>query len=91
MLFKQLKDADLRGKSVFMRLDLNTPLDASGKIADASRIKAAVASLELVLAQTHRLCVAAHLGRPQGTQAKFSRASPVIGECLAGLLKKKYC
>lgn len=61
-----LRDLDLRGKKVLMRVDFNVPLDANGEISDATRIMAALPSIHYILDHGASLILMSHLGRPKG-------------------------
>ena len=61
-----VKDLDLQGKRVFLRVDFNVPLDEEGKIRDDTRIKAALPTLNHLLEQKAKVIAASHLGRPKG-------------------------
>ena len=61
-----LKDIDLNGKKVLMRVDFNVPLKENGEILDDTRIKAALPSIEYILSQNASLILMSHLGRPKG-------------------------
>jgi phosphoglycerate kinase len=61
-----IKDLDLEGKSVFLRVDFNVPLDEEGGIRDDTRIKAALPTINYILANQAKLIIASHLGRPKG-------------------------
>jgi phosphoglycerate kinase len=81
---KTVKDIDLKGKRVFMRVDFNVPM-ADGKVTDDKRIKAALPTIKYVLEQGASLLLASHLGRPKGGPApEFSLGA--AAEVLAGHL-----
>jgi phosphoglycerate kinase len=81
---KTVKDIDLKGKRVFMRVDFNVPM-ADGKVTDDKRIKAALPTIKYVLEQGAALILASHLGRPKGGPApEFSLKA--ASEVLAGHL-----
>ncbi len=65
-----LRDVDLKGKRVVMRVDFNVPMakDGSGKITDDTRIVAALPSIQYVLEQGGSLVLMSHLGRPKGVK-----------------------
>jgi len=84
-----LKKADLEGKRVLVRADLNVPLDKALNITDDTRIRAAIPTLKYLLDNGAKVLLTSHLGRPKGEdkeadKKKFSLA-PVVGrlsECL---------
>ncbi len=81
---KTVKDIDLKGKRVFMRVDFNVPM-AEGKVTDDKRIKAALPTIQYVLEQGASVLLASHLGRPKGGPApEFSLQA--ASEVLAGHL-----
>jgi len=83
---KTVRDIDLKGKRVFMRVDFNVPM-AEGKVTDDKRIKAALPTIKYVLEQGASLLLASHLGRPKGgPDPEFSLKA--AAEVLAGLLGK---
>lgn len=83
MAKKTLRDIDLAGKRVVMRVDFNVPMakDGSGKITDDTRIVAALPSIQYVLDNGASLVLMSHLGRPagKGYEAAFS-LKPVAEE-----------
>jgi phosphoglycerate kinase len=83
---KTVKDIDLKGKRVFMRVDFNVPM-ADGKVTDDKRIKAALPTIQYVLEQGASVLLASHLGRPKGGPSpEFSLKA--ASEALAALLGK---
>jgi phosphoglycerate kinase len=81
---RSVETADVAGKRVLVRADLNVPLE-DGRVADDTRIRAALPTLELLLARDAiEVAVCSHLGRPQGDDPAF-RMDPVR-ERLAELL-----
>ena len=67
---------DVAGKTVFLRADLNVPLE-DGKVADDARIRATLPTIEEVLERGAHLVIASHLGRPKGKVKEELRMRPV--------------
>jgi phosphoglycerate kinase len=63
---KTIKEIDISGKRVFIRVDFNVPLDIHQNIADDSRIRAVLRTLEYALDHNAKLIIASHIGRPNG-------------------------
>src|SRR5660397_5975 len=81
---KTVKDIDLKGKRVLMRVDFNVPMEG-GKVTDDTRITAALPTIKYVLDQGASLLLMSHLGRPKcGFDPEFSLKA--AAEVLAGHL-----
>jgi phosphoglycerate kinase len=70
MTILRLSDVDVRGKKVFIRADLNVPLDEAGRITDDTRVRATIPGIRDALARGAAVMVTSHLGRP--TEGQFS-------------------
>jgi phosphoglycerate kinase len=82
-----VRDLDLGGRRVFVRVDFNVPLKAGG-VSDDTRVRASIPTLKLILEQGGRPVIASHLGRPKGKPAPGMSLRPVA-EHLADLLGTK--
>ena len=82
---KTIRDFELKDKRVFLRLDLNVPLD-NGNITDETRIMASLPTIRYALEHGAKLVIASHLGRPKGPDDKSQSLEPV-GKRLAELLQ----
>jgi phosphoglycerate kinase len=78
MAFKTLDSINLRGQRVFIRCDLNVPLDDAGRIGDDTRIRASVDGIRHAMQQGGRVMVTSHLGRPtEGALTPRDSLAPV--------------
>lgn len=82
-----MKDLDLKGKRVFCRVDFNVPM-ADGKVADDTRIRAAVPTIEYLIEQGAKVILASHMGRPNGQVNEDLRLA-ATGVRLGELLHKE--
>lgn len=83
--FPILDDANLAGKRVLIRVDLNVPMDGD-KVADATRIDRILPNLQEISAKGAKVIILSHLGRPKDHEEKYS-LRPVVAELSARLGK----
>jgi phosphoglycerate kinase len=88
MKFKRMSEVDLRGKRVFIRCDLNVPIE-DGRITDDTRIRASVPGIQYALDQGAAVMVTSHLGRPTEGELRPEDSLAPVAERLAALLKVK--
>ena len=83
-----IRDVDLKGKKVLVRVDYNVPLDKSQNITDDTRIKESLPTLKYLLEQNCKIILCSHLGRPKGKVAPEFSLEPVAKR-LSELLKQE--
>lgn len=82
---KTLKDVNLKGKRVLVRVDFNVPLDENQRITDDTRICETLPTINYLRAQSAKIILISHLGRPKGKEEKLSlkpvakRLSEILG------------
>lgn len=84
---KTVRDVDLKGKRVLMRVDYNVPIK-DGVISDDKRIKATLPTIQYILDQGASLILMSHLGRPAGTGYEAEFSLKPVAERLSELLGK---
>lgn len=85
-----IKDVDVSGKKILMRVDFNVPL-SEGIVRDDTRIRAALPTIEALLSRGARLVLASHLGRPKGKPNPDLKMDPVadrLSEALGKNVRK---
>jgi len=79
MALKTVRDLDLSGKTVLVRVDYNVPIK-NGAVSDATRIEASLPTLKYILDQGASLVLMSHLGRPKGSPSPEFSLRPVSGK-----------
>ncbi len=84
---KMIRDVDVKGKRVLMRVDFNVPMNENGEIVDDKRITAALPSIEYLIENEAKVILMSHFGRPKGQVVESMRMDPIATH-LAKLLDK---
>lgn len=83
---KSVRDIELSGKKVFVRVDFNVPVE-NGKITDDKRIRETLPTINYLIEQGAKIILASHFGRPKGQVVEEMRLTPVAAR-LSDLLNK---
>lgn len=83
---KSVRDIELNGKRVFVRVDFNVPVE-DGKITDDKRIRETLPTINYLIEKGAKIILASHFGRPKGQVVESMRLTPA-GVRLSELLKK---
>lgn len=86
MELKSVKDVNVNGKTVIMRVDYNLPLGKEGKVTDHTRISITLKTLNYILNKNGKLVLIAHLGRPENREKELRMN--VVADRLSKLLGK---
>lgn len=86
-MFRTIRDINLEGRRVLVRVDFNVPLDAELKITDDTRIRMAIPTLRHIIDNGGRLIIMSHLGRPKGQPVAKYSLKPIVAH-LSNLLGK---
>ena len=87
MTIQTLKNLDVSGKTVLVRVDFNVPI-RNGKIIDATRIEAHLPTIEWLMDRNAKVVLMSHLGRPEGQKSETFSLQPIATR-LSTLLGKK--
>jgi phosphoglycerate kinase len=83
-----IKDLNIQGKKIFVRVDFNVPLDENLNVTDDRRIRSALPTINYAIDEGSKVILASHLGRPKGKPDKrYSLAS--VARRLQRLIKKE--
>lgn len=84
---RSIEHFPMEDKRLFLRLDLNVPMDDEGKITDDTRLRAAMPTIKYAIERGAKIVLSSHLGRPKGVDKKFSLEP--IAAYLTEALKKE--
>lgn len=77
MQMKTIRDLDIGGKRVLIRVDFNVPMDGSGNITDDLRIQTVMPTIRYAMEQKARVILCSHMGRPKGKRVDQYSLAPV--------------
>ena len=75
---KSIRDIDVNGKKVFIRVDFNVPMDENQNITNDKRIRATLPTLNYLLEHNAALILACHVGRPKGQRVPEMSVKPIV-------------
>lgn len=87
---KTIKDINVSGKRVLIRVDFNVPLDENGNITDDTRIRVEMPTIKYLLKQNAKVIICSHLGRPNGEVNKKYSLLPVAKYLVNELLGRVF-
>lgn len=85
---KSIRDIDVNGKKVFIRVDFNVPMDENQNITNDKRIRATLPTLNYLLENNAAVILACHVGRPKGQRVPELSVKPIVAR-LSELLGKE--
>jgi phosphoglycerate kinase len=85
---KYIDEIDIKGKTLFIRVDFNVPLDQNLNITDDTRIRAVLPTINYCLEADAKVILASHLGRPKGQRVEAFSLAPVARRLAYRLHKK---
>jgi len=85
---QNIDEVDIKGKTLFIRVDFNVPLDRNRNITDDTRIRAVLPTINYCLESYAKVILASHLGRPEGKPAEQYSMEPVARRLAYRLHKK---
>ncbi|MFI5331787.1 MAG: phosphoglycerate kinase, partial [Desulfobaccales bacterium] len=85
---KYIDEVDIKGKTVFIRVDFNVPLDQNFNITDDTRIRAVLPTIHFCLEADAKVILASHMGRPKGKRVEEFSLAPVARRLAYRLHKK---
>lgn len=85
---KTIREIEITGRRVLVRVDFNVPMDDAGNITDDNRIRMALPTLHYALEKNARVILCSHMGRPKGKRMPEYSLAPVA-EALSAMLDRK--
>ncbi len=84
---KTIRDLDITGKRLLIRVDFNVPMDEQGTITDDLRIRTVLPTIDYALEQGAKVILCSHMGRPKGQRVEKYSLAPVA-RYLSDILEK---